>query len=243
MIAIYKIINPNNKIYIGQSWNVKNRKSKYKNSNCKGQTKLYNSILKYGWNNHIFEIQCEFPENISQDILDESENFYWKHYKNKGFEMLNLREPLGNYGKHSEESKKIMREKRKIWFTDEKRKDYSVKNSGINSPRFGSKNTEDHNKKISASNKGRIRSVECSKKLKDIANSEEYKKKQRESKLGSKNGMSRKIIVYSLDNNVIGEYSTMRDSAKSLGLSHISGIYQCCSGKIKSHKGYIFKYQ
>jgi len=44
---IYKITNPSGKIYIGQTTNIHIRKSKYKNSNCKNQTRLFNSIKKY----------------------------------------------------------------------------------------------------------------------------------------------------------------------------------------------------
>ena len=41
MVGIYKITNPSGKIYIGQSVNIDNRISSYKNLKCKNQTKLY----------------------------------------------------------------------------------------------------------------------------------------------------------------------------------------------------------
>lgn len=53
---VYMITNPENKIYIGSSTNIKKRRYSYSILNCKTQTKLYNSLKKYGWNNHIFEI-------------------------------------------------------------------------------------------------------------------------------------------------------------------------------------------
>ena len=59
MIGIYKITSPSGKIYIGQSVNIANRLSKYKNANCKTQRVLYNSIIKYGWKAHKFEVLCE----------------------------------------------------------------------------------------------------------------------------------------------------------------------------------------
>ena len=52
MVGIYKITNPNNRIYIGQSWNIESRLYSYKNGRCKNQRKLLNSIKKYGWENH-----------------------------------------------------------------------------------------------------------------------------------------------------------------------------------------------
>lgn len=67
MIGIYKITSPSGKIYIGSSNNIEWRRYKYANSHCKGQTKLYNSFLKYGFNKHIFEIleECEFKKLYS----------------------------------------------------------------------------------------------------------------------------------------------------------------------------------
>ena len=59
---IYKITNPNNKIYIGQTINFIKRKSQYKNLYCKGQTAIYNSIKKYGWDNFEIEILQEYEE-------------------------------------------------------------------------------------------------------------------------------------------------------------------------------------
>jgi len=53
---IYKITSPSNKIYIGQTIDIDIRKNKYKYLNCKNQTRLYRSLLKYGWENHVFEI-------------------------------------------------------------------------------------------------------------------------------------------------------------------------------------------
>ena len=56
IIGIYKITSPTNRIYIGSSNDIYNRWCSYKNLKCKSQTKLYNSLLKYGAENHIFEI-------------------------------------------------------------------------------------------------------------------------------------------------------------------------------------------
>jgi hypothetical protein len=62
---IYKITNPNGLIYIGRTKNLKNRLGKYKCYCCVGQPALYNSLVKYGYDNHIVEIihECEL-ENL-----------------------------------------------------------------------------------------------------------------------------------------------------------------------------------
>lgn len=75
MVGIYKITNPKNKIYIGQSTNIEKRfKDDYRNLKCKGQTKLYNSLKKYGYDNHIFEI-------IQECGINELDNLEFKYKK------------------------------------------------------------------------------------------------------------------------------------------------------------------
>lgn len=81
MIGIYKIINPKGKIYIGQSTNIEKRWKSYKTLHCKGQVKLYNSLKKYGYENHIFEI----IEECDISILEERET-YWKLF----FQVLDV---------------------------------------------------------------------------------------------------------------------------------------------------------
>lgn len=77
MIGVYKITNPNGKIYIGQSTDIEKRFNRYINLNCKGQPKLYNSLKKYGWENH----QKEILEECNTSELLEKETF-WKIYFN-----------------------------------------------------------------------------------------------------------------------------------------------------------------
>lgn len=55
--GIYKITNPKGRIYIGQSKNIDERIARYKKLQCcKHQLFLYRSFLKYGVDNHSFEI-------------------------------------------------------------------------------------------------------------------------------------------------------------------------------------------
>jgi group I intron endonuclease len=56
MTGIYKITSPSGKIYIGQAVNIEKRKKNYSKLRCKKQPRLYNSLLKYGFSEHIFEV-------------------------------------------------------------------------------------------------------------------------------------------------------------------------------------------
>lgn len=64
IIGIYKITSPTNKIYIGQSINIKGRWGSYRNLDCKSQDKLYKSLKKHGPENHKFEIVQLLPADI-----------------------------------------------------------------------------------------------------------------------------------------------------------------------------------
>jgi len=75
IIGIYKITSPTGKIYIGQSTNIEKRKKYYLNYQCKQQTKIYNSLLKYGFDAHDFDI----IEECSESHLDELE-IWWKMF-------------------------------------------------------------------------------------------------------------------------------------------------------------------
>lgn len=80
-IAIYKITSPSGSIYIGQSIDIKKRKNRYKNLSCKVQPILYSSLLKYGWENHKFEILQEFNEGTEKKIITHYEKLYIAEYK------------------------------------------------------------------------------------------------------------------------------------------------------------------
>lgn len=133
--GIYKIISPSEKIYIGQSIDIENRWEKwYKKTRCKTQTKLFNSLKKYGPENHIFEIVEEC--NINQ--LNEREIFWGIHYNVLGENGLNLKLGDAN-GLCSEETKQKI----------------SINNKGISRNKGIPKNKE-HKQKSSEAVNNRI---------------------------------------------------------------------------------------
>jgi len=87
--VIYKITNPSDKIYIGCTIDFKRRLSEYRRLSINGQVKIYNSLSKYGFDKHVFEI----IEECDEDTLHERE-IYWIKYFNCIEEGLNIR--LGN---------------------------------------------------------------------------------------------------------------------------------------------------
>ena len=85
MVGIYKITNPNGRVYIGQSRNIEKRFKHYFNLNCKCQPILFNSLNKYGVNNHEFEI----IEGCEIDQLNIRERYYQDLYNVIGENGLN----------------------------------------------------------------------------------------------------------------------------------------------------------
>jgi group I intron endonuclease len=174
IIGIYKITSPSGKIYIGQSINIKDRWKKYQKylESIKNQTKLYNSLKKYGPENHIFEI----IEECNESQLFERET-YWKiFYKvleipslccridgkgGKNSKETNLKISQIHKGKkYSNESKeKISKAKKGIIFTEEHKRKISEAKKGKT---FLSDETKD---KISKANQNKIHSFTTKEKI------------------------------------------------------------------------------
>jgi group I intron endonuclease len=85
--GIYKITSPSGKIYVGQSVNIKKRFWNYHSDSFTNSSQriLCNSFLKYGVNNHIFEIieECFIEE------LNSKERYWQEYYEVVGPKGLN----------------------------------------------------------------------------------------------------------------------------------------------------------
>lgn len=65
-------------IYIGKTYSLKKRISSYKCLNCKKQKRLYNSLNKYGFDNHDFSIIKE--GFLSGVLISKYEIYYIRKY-------------------------------------------------------------------------------------------------------------------------------------------------------------------
>jgi group I intron endonuclease len=156
-IGIYKITNPKGAVYIGQSIDIYRRFRYYKKTqNCNEQPKLYNSFLKYGTDNHTFEI----IEECSVEILNERER-YWQDFYNatnrdKGLNCR-LTETSDFNGKLSEETceKISIALKGRVFSEEHKKKlaeNHAFKKEGYIHPNKGKKHSSETIKKMSESN-------------------------------------------------------------------------------------------
>jgi group I intron endonuclease len=135
MTGIYKITNPKGAIYIGQAVNIERRETDYARAGCKSQRKIYNSIKKYGWKDHTFEIliECERSE------LNKYERLFGLQFDVLSRKNLNLNLPNNN------ENPKLV--------SDETRLKISKSNKG-NQKRLNAVLSQETKDKISNSLKG-----------------------------------------------------------------------------------------
>ncbi len=244
MGIIYKITNPKGKVYVGQTIDLVRRKSNYKRLNCKPQTHLYNSIQKYGWENHILEI----IEECSVDELGKQEK-YWKTYHNSIKEGLNIRFDEEKGGKLSKETcKKISKAKKGVKYSKESslKKSQSLKG---NQNKLGTTLSQESKDKISKANlkpkpKGFGDKIKSEERNKKISKSHTGKLHPRTQEWSNKIGNSNKkpIIQYNLEGEFIKEWNSAKDASMFIGRNP-SPITACCKGKQKTCYGFKWKYK
>ena len=228
---IYKITSPSGKIYIGQTLNIKKRINSYKSNSCNRQFKLYNSLIKYSWNNHIIEI----IEDCDYNIIDEKE-IYWIEYYDSYNNGLNL--TIGGKGKNG--------------MTYSNKKNISKANKGKIAWNKGltgiySKETLE---KISQKSKGKI---PWNKGLKDVYSEETLFKisNSRKGKPGYwkgktineeqrkkiSNSTKNKIRIMCIETGII--FESIREASEILGIGY-SALKKHLSGNTKSSGGFTF---
>ena len=234
MIGIYKITNPKGKIYIGQSVNVEKRLREYRGiSNCKNQIKLYRSIIKYGFSEHIFEVleECTVEElNIRER--------YWQDFYKVLEEGLNCRltETKDKSGRMSEEIK----QKHCIPILQ-----YSAKGVLLKEWKSTKEAGEILNiikesitrclKGVSKSAGGFIWKYKTDKIQQHIP----VFKIGREAISQHKN---KAVFQYSKEGDLIKEWDSAKKAGETLNIQR-NNITSCCRGEIKSAGGFFWEYK
>jgi group I intron endonuclease len=227
MLGIYKILSPSNKIYIGQSINIKERWKKYEKLHKSSiGPKIYNSFSKYGFNSHVFEV----IEECSVEQLNERET-YWKQIeldKVKGdwdkVLFCELYDKGG--GPKSEETKqKIGKSNSKPKTTTENMKKPKYLGFGdfISNLKKGYKFSEKSKEKMRISHKGFKHSEETKQKMINASN-------------------MRSVIQLDKNNNVIKEYQSITTAKNQTGIKGISNVLVNLSKTAGGYK-WIYKQQ
>jgi group I intron endonuclease len=214
---IYKIINPSGKIYIGQTTDLKRRHKEYERLYInKSQSKIYNSIKKYGWDKHILEVLEEcLLENINL-----REEYYINLYNSvdEGLNICHSGQAIARGRvKDTEWRKKIGESHKGLKHSDETKKLMSISNTGKNK---GRKITWEN--KISKSKKGKPQS-------------ESHKNNRANSK-------KRSVLRTNITNKEIIKFDSVIEAANSIGLKRGTIVSECCKSKRQNYKNYEFTY-
>jgi group I intron endonuclease len=259
MKGIYKITNPKGEIYVGLSKNILKRWESYKSRSGMSSTSSFkNSLIKYGYDNHIFEILEEVEGDNTE--LRQKEKF-WISYFESNTKGLNDNRGGCGVGSHTEESKqKISQalkgkpkpqdfgEKRsKDFYTDEWKQKCRESSKGVSRGKGISKN-----KGRISPNKGKLGKKRTDKSKTKIgkANSKpkpegfgELIRSKSNPQLVSKR-FSKPINQYDIQGNLIREFKSILEALKGLNKqSNNSSITSCLKGRQKTAFGYIWKYK
>ena len=152
-IGIYGLRNKYTDVwYIGQSWDIAFRWNKYRLGHCKKQCRLYNALMKYGYDNFEKRIIEVCDEDIPQEMLDAKETAWIKHFNSveNGYNLT-----YGGFGgKKSEETR------RKIGELHRGRKHSEETRRKMSASHSGKVRTIEHQMRLNASNTGKKRSIE-----------------------------------------------------------------------------------
>lgn len=248
MYSVYIHINKfNGKVYVG----ITCRKPEYRWNNGKGyyknaQSKMYNAIQKYGWEN--FEHKILF-ENLTKEEAEKKEIELIEQYKSYddkfGYNITKGENCIGNM---TEETRKKISEahkgrkmseeqKEKIRQTCRKTWQEKIKNGYVMS--------EETKQKLSVANKGKVST------FKGHHHTEEAKEKLRQAHLGKSNPENiaklaeinkKSIICFDKDMNYIKDFPSIVSASEELNIAS-SNISRCLKKEEATAKDYKFRYK
>jgi len=225
--GIYKITNPNGKVYIGQSIDIIKRFKQYKSVDCRFQTKLLRSLLKYGAISHSFDIICR----CKAVELNNKERYYQELFNAVGIDGLNCMytKSSDKSGEMSLETKAKMSKSR----TGVKRPKGYMENLIFNNT--GCKRSIESRKKMSIAQTGKKRTIES--RLKQSKTST-GRKVSEESKERIRNVSGKKVIC--TVSNMI--YRSAAECARINNLAYKNFAAQLKNDKNKRKNNTNFKY-
>lgn len=256
--TIYKITNPKGKVYIGQTIKFENRMSTYAGGRCKNQKKLYGSIQKYGWENHLVEVVCSGPFTL--EGLNQLEIHYIRIH-NSFKRGLNMTEG----GRGQKGYKPTKQTLVKLAAANKGRKqslEHIAKRIATKTARGttgkGVGRSPEIVAKIAAANRGRKQSQETKDRisaaslgrpspLKGKPKSEETKARMSAGQKGRKHSPEDKakkhvpISQYTKEGVWIKDWPSLKEASEALGVN-ASGISDCLAGRRRTAGGFIWKY-
>ena len=213
---IYKITSPNNREYVGKTYDLRKRINCHKSAARRKEDSiiLLNSIRKYGWDAHILEVIEECPD----ELLNEREIFWIAELKTYCYDypgQMNMTK--GGEGQRS------------TWMHDKKRrKELSEKMKGEGNYFFGKKHTKEMKEWLSEYSTERNK--------RDGRTVPEW---------GAEKGweaVRKEVVCYDSNGVFVNEFISVTAAGKSLGILPTC-ISATCNGHQTNANGYIFRYK
>lgn len=229
--GIYKIQNLiNNKIYIGQSIDIKTRW--YKHKCAKDDFYIHKALRKYGINNFSFEI----IEECKQEELNEKEKYYIQFYNSLAPNGYNMIEGGSNEAglSKSKSIKQFSLEGKYITtyysIMDAERKT-GINNSNISACCQG--------KRITAGNYQWRYEDDNLLSIHNLVLQEQVKQQKKQEK-----ALRQKRIIIQLDinNNIVDKFKTCTEASKKTNI-HCGNISSCLNGKRSTAGGFYWRYE
>ncbi len=220
--AVYRHISPSGKVYIG----ITSRDPKLRwGHGCNYNNCIFaNAIKKYGWNNIVHQIMFT---GLSEDRAKNLEISLIRHYKNLGISYNMTDGGSGIIG--IPHTQKWLDAVRKCW--------------------TGRHHTEETKRKISEANKGNqaAKGMHWSKEsiakrtaTRKINGQKRRMDREELAKIKQKSAKVIPVKQYTLDGEFVNEYYSMSEAGRINNISPHQ-ISECCSGKHRQAKGYIWR--
>lgn len=230
---VYMITNPKGRIYVGSTLNFIKRIQHYKRYRCKNQTKLYYSLIKYGYENHVIEIVWKgcISEMYKYETLI-GWNFDVLEKENMNLRLPKFGDVYSCVSQDTRDKIGISKKNNKNFLG--KRHNQETKNKMSLSKRNMSQETKN---KMKAS-KQNI-SIETRQKM----SAWQIGRKMSEESI-EKSNKARRIAIIQMDlkENFIKEWDSAKNAGKELNIN-ASAIAGCCKNKLKHAGKFKWKYK
>lgn len=228
MIGIYKIVSPTGKVYIGQAVCIKKRKKSYQKARCKGQPRLYASLIKYGFSEHIFEV----VEECSEDQLNVRERHWQDFYDVLSEKGLNckLTKTEDRTGCYSQESKNKNSESLKAFWKTPEGQECRKRQVANTDYRARTTNTDLITKAANTDYKA------------IVANRDEDARLKNTDLVAAAKKRWVTIIQCAKNGTIIREWLSQKEASQTLKIDH-TNISNCLKGRQSTAGGFSWKYK
>ena len=251
MIGIYKITSPSSRIYIGQSKALRKRRRQYSTLvNCKNQTRLYASLVKYGFSQHIFEV----IEECKEDQLNIRERYWQDFYDVLGPKGLNCK--LTEAGElktvYSQQTRENMSASKVAFFKTLKGVEMLASRTADMDYEARTANTDWDARTANTDYEARTANTDYAARTANTdyeartANTDYSIFQEKRVNSIDWKAMGEKLYIpvvqFSTEGMYIKEWQSIKEAGEVLKIDK-SGIGQCCKGRLKTSGGFIWKYK